>query len=681
MPYQNNNSRAVPRAIEDRNLRPAATPTDKLLRYSPQYGQTGGYVNTAKALSDIGRGLMDIDTLLRIQSQDNALRAVWETEQAGGNKKDWKDVSKQVKGFAKFNPYNDDAYRKLQSEDIYRAAYLELITTPDLDKLGEDKFYQLVGDTSKKMIEAFKETGLSPRDYGNTLVQWDENMKALEQNWVIRHKDYTYKQLQIKQASDLSFQAGDTLYTSQGLDKSLVLQDTINLKLQELSDLGMSEETQLNVVLAGMQGFLSKNADSITGAEFKAAVKNIMIEGKRADEIIPNFDAQVDKAYRDAVTAIYEDKRLAFQDHNLDLQISAQEASKELYNWVQQNPNANNAQTLQQAQELINKYDLEENGFDFIGQVAKDKSTLEEFQNVQSDNSLLQELGAKAALGELTGEEVSAAVRNGQLNWKDALTFTDRINREAKAELTGAKQTYNEFHSKLGKTGIYGQQLGANSADIKKINDQANQLIIDLNNGTKTPEEVRLGLQQLERITQAKARMKQNRAVNDSFLLNANYIRSQTAPMYKADTAINAFKRLGLERGKVGQKIQPQITSAPNDNRVVRGKSAPHKGYDLAATNDTRVHSVNMKGTCIYAGYEPNGFGNYVVIKYDNGTYMRAGHFSTSTKHLQGKTIPAGMYLGNAGSTGFSTGTHLHVDFWDRNRQLIGVERFQSLMR
>ena len=101
---------------------------------------------------------------------------------------------------------------------------------------------------------------------------------------------------------------------------------------------------------------------------------------------------------------------------------------------------------------------------------------------------------------------------------------------------------------------------------------------------------------------------------------------------------------------------------------------------DLAATDEIRIHSAGMKGTCIYAGFLPD-FGNYAVIKYDNGTYMRVGHLSTSTRHLQGKVIPAGMYLGNAGSTGFSTGTHLHVDFWNKNRQLINVESFQRQMR
>ena len=83
-----------------------------------------------------------------------------------------------------------------------------------------------------------------------------------------------------------------------------------------------------------------------------------------------------------------------------------------------------------------------------------------------------------------------------------------------------------------------------------------------------------------------------------------------------------------------------------------------------------------MDGTVIFAGFTPD-FGNYAVIKYSNGSYMRVGHLSTSTSHLQGKRLSAGAYIGMAGSTGYSTGTHLHVDFWDKNRQIISAERFQ----
>lgn len=676
MVYQNNNNRVTPNATEDRNLKPAATAQNKLVQYQPDLSKVNTYKGNAQALASIGQGLMDIDTMWRIQAQENAVKAIWETEAKGGNKSEWASVSRNIKGAAKFNPYNDDAYRKLQAQDLYRKAALELTSTPDLDKYDLPVYQQLVTDKTKQMVEAFKQTGLSPKDYGDVLVEWHDNMKALETVYVTKHAEYQYKQLAVKQSSDLSLKAGVNLMENPNMDKGIVLKETINVKLAELNDLGMPADTQMSIVYAGMKGFLAKNADMITGAEFKAAVSDLEINGQPVREIVENYDYQVQQLYKEAQRAIYDDKHIEYQNHQLDLKIAEQDAMKDMYEWSKQNPNAGFPEILAKTQELVSQYRLEEEGFSFIKQMANDKKTLMDMNEIQSDPSVLQEFGAKAALGTLSGDEVNQAIIDGRLNWKEGLQFSDRINREIKADMTAAKTSFTDLHSKLSKSGIYGQALGADSKAIKDINAQANQLIIDLNNGKKTPDEVKAGMQQLERIAQAKVQMKNFKATNDSFLLNANYIKTQAAPAYNAQRAVNAFKQLGLERGKLGQKINPQVTSAPNDNRKINGKAAPHKGYDLAATKETKIHSAPMDGTVVYAGFLPD-FGNYAVIKYTNGSYMRVGHLATSTTHLQGKRISAGSYIGTAGSTGYSTGIHLHVDFWDKNRQIISAERFQ----
>ena len=679
MTYQNNNNRVNPNAVEDRNLKPTATVNDKLIRYQVNTTGANKLANTANALAALGKGVMEVDNLLRYEAQENTIKAIWETEQLGGNKKEWKEVSKNVNGLAKFNPYNDDAYRKLQANDIYRAAALEISTYPELEKLDPEKYNQLVSDTNKKMLNGFKETGLSPKDYGDAVVQWNNQISTLQDNYVTKHAEYKYKQLATKQASDLSFQAGVALAENTGLDKTVVLQDVINSKIQEMNELGMPEDTQGAIILSGMKGFLAKNADSITSAEFKMAISNLEINGKKASELIPDFDYSVNQLYKEAQRAIYEDKHIQYQNHQLDLKIAEQSAMKDLYDWTQQNPNASYDETYQQARDLISKYGLEEIGFSFINEMARDKSTITELQSVQSDPATLQELGAKAALGTLTGEDINQAVLDRKLNWKDALSFTDRINREAKADMVAVKKQATTLSSQFKKSGIYNESV-LGKTDSQELNNQTNQVILDLQNGKITPEIAQKKLSDIERIAAAKKRIKNFKVTNDFFLLNANYIKSQAAPAYNSDRAIQAFKQLALERGRVGQKIQPQVTSAPNDNRRINGKASPHKGYDLSATTDTRIHSAPMDGVCIFAGYTKD-FGNYAVIKYSNGSYMRVGHLSTSTYHLQNKKIAAGQYIGNAGSTGFSTGTHLHVDFWDKNRQLIGVERFQRGIR
>lgn len=676
MAYQNNNNRLVPEAKEDRNLKPAATPQNKLITYNPAYGQESAtmWKNNAAALASIGKGMVDMDNLWRREAEENALKAAWETEMQGGNKMEWREVSKNIKGAAKFNPYNDDAYRKIQSMDNVRAAYSRLVTTPDLDKMDFTKFQQLRTDTTQQLMQAMKEGKLSPADYGDALVQWNSLMAKAEENYINKNADYRFKRDQTKIASDTSFELSTVLLDNPDTDKSIAFKSVLDNKIQLMSELGWSPETQIGVLFASAKGFLSKNADLITGAEFKAAVSGLEIGGHKASEIIPNFETEAHNIYKEAQKAIYEDKQFAYNNHQLDLKIATQDAMKDMYKWIKENPNASPPDILAKTQEIISQYGLEEEGFTFMNEMARDKKTLNEFNEIESDPSVLQELGAKAALGTLTGEDVNEAIINKQLNWKEALSFVDRLNREAKAEVQSVKNAYTSLNSKCAKNGIYGTAL-AKSDTLKQIQTEANATINALNRGEITPDVANKRIQDLERIAQVKSNMKTQKATNDSFLLNANYIKSQKAPRYNATTAVSAFNQLGLERGKIGQKVKTQVTSAPNDGRVIKGKASPHKGYDLAATNETKIHSPQMKGTCIFAGYD-KGFGNYAVIKYENGTYMRIGHLSTSTAHLQGRTILGGMYLGRAGSTGFSTGTHLHVDFWNKNREIISVEQF-----
>ena len=680
MAYQNNNNRIVPNAVEDRNLKPAATPTDKMIKYNPNMGTENAVMwkNTGTALASIGKGLVDMDNIWLQQAAENAIRAQALTEAEGGNKKDWAEVSKRVKGAAIFNPYNDDAYRSIQAKDIATAAYLDFATTPDIEKLDPEKYAQLQQTTSQKMIEAYKQSGLSPKDYGHALVNYKANTDKLYEAYTQKHAVYIDQRLATKMASDLSFNSGLNVYNSE--DKVTALKVQIQESINQMTELGKSTDWQTSVIYAGMKGFLAKNGDAISLAEFQAATSDLEINGEKLSEVIPDYEYKLKQLHKDAQQAIYNDKEFAYQSHQLDLKIAAQGAMKDMYEWTTQNPNASYQSILAKSQAVISQYGLEEEGFSFLNEMSRDQKTFMEFQEVKTNPDVAQTLASKMFLGTLTEDDINEAVLNREINYKDGFSLYDRLNREAKAQTTAVTQNFNELDRKLKKNGYYGQNLGVNSEDTKEIQRQANTLINDFKEGKASAEEVNVGLQNLNRIAAAKIQLKNVKATNDSFLLNKNYIRSQKAPSYNAKTAIDAFNKLAIERGKLGQKINADITSAPNDNRVINGKASPHKGYDLAATNKTHVHNINMRGVCVAAGYD-SGFGNYVVIKYDNGTYMRLGHLSTSTTYLQKRIIPAGMVLGYAGSTGFSTGVHVHADFWNKDRQLISVEQFARGIR
>lgn len=87
------------------------------------------------------------------------------------------------------------------------------------------------------------------------------------------------------------------------------------------------------------------------------------------------------------------------------------------------------------------------------------------------------------------------------------------------------------------------------------------------------------------------------------------------------------------------------------------GARTYHGGIDMAANTGTAVYAA-LEGTVIEAGYN-NTYGNYVVIRHHSGYQTLYGHLNTiNTK--RGRYVYTNTKIGTVGSTGMSTGPHLH---------------------
>jgi murein DD-endopeptidase MepM/ murein hydrolase activator NlpD len=84
-----------------------------------------------------------------------------------------------------------------------------------------------------------------------------------------------------------------------------------------------------------------------------------------------------------------------------------------------------------------------------------------------------------------------------------------------------------------------------------------------------------------------------------------------------------------------------------------------HEGQDIEAEMGTPVVAA-ASGTVIIAGCQ-NGYGNVVYIDHGNGLSTRYGHLSQIDVSI-GQRIARGEVLGRVGSTGRSTGPHLHYE-------------------
>lgn len=87
-----------------------------------------------------------------------------------------------------------------------------------------------------------------------------------------------------------------------------------------------------------------------------------------------------------------------------------------------------------------------------------------------------------------------------------------------------------------------------------------------------------------------------------------------------------------------------------------------HRGVDYAAPSGTPVHSV-ADGTVTTRAYQRGGAGNYVRIKHAQGYQTTYMHLSSFAKGVGvGTRVSQGQVIGYVGSTGASTGPHLHYE-------------------
>lgn len=106
----------------------------------------------------------------------------------------------------------------------------------------------------------------------------------------------------------------------------------------------------------------------------------------------------------------------------------------------------------------------------------------------------------------------------------------------------------------------------------------------------------------------------------------------------------------GTITSKVGMRVDP-----------VDGSWRHHNGVDIAIPTGTPVKPV-APGVVVYSGAR-SGYGNTVVVEHDNGILTLYAH-NSRIMVAQGQAVTPDSILALSGSTGRSTGPHLHFEAW-----------------
>ena len=94
-------------------------------------------------------------------------------------------------------------------------------------------------------------------------------------------------------------------------------------------------------------------------------------------------------------------------------------------------------------------------------------------------------------------------------------------------------------------------------------------------------------------------------------------------------------------------------------NHPITGKYSNHGGTDVRAGYGTKIKAA--RGGVVMTSEYHWSYGNYVVVVHDNGTSTLYAHMSKRAVK-EGQTVTQGQVLGYVGSTGSSTGNHLHYE-------------------
>jgi murein DD-endopeptidase MepM/ murein hydrolase activator NlpD len=110
------------------------------------------------------------------------------------------------------------------------------------------------------------------------------------------------------------------------------------------------------------------------------------------------------------------------------------------------------------------------------------------------------------------------------------------------------------------------------------------------------------------------------------------------------------------------------INSAFGMRRLAGQHARRHEGVDIAAPTGTGVR-VAAEGRILRTGYDAGGYGRFIEVRHPNGMSTLYGHLSRIDV-ASGDAVVSGQRIGLVGSTGRSTGPHLHFEVRRGDRQV-----------
>ncbi|MFF2789156.1 LysM peptidoglycan-binding domain-containing M23 family metallopeptidase [Streptomyces sp. NPDC058049] len=138
-------------------------------------------------------------------------------------------------------------------------------------------------------------------------------------------------------------------------------------------------------------------------------------------------------------------------------------------------------------------------------------------------------------------------------------------------------------------------------------------------------------------------------------------VREQAAPAQREAAAESPAEAPAVAPQSAAGFVAPVSGGISTQYKVAGSmwSSGYHTGVDFIASSGTTVKAVGA-GTVVSAGWS-GSYGNEIVIRHADGKYSQYAHLSQLSVS-SGQSVTAGQAIGLSGSTGNSTGPHLHFE-------------------
>ena len=245
-------------------------------------------------------------------------------------------------------------------------------------------------------------------------------------------------------------------------------------------------------------------------------------------------------------------------------------------------------------------------------------------------------------------------IERGSLTYLEILlkseSFSDLLTR-----LSIVKQIAKYDNNKLKELKKIEEQIAA----VKKELEDEKGVLVDLKS------------QNDSQMASLKTKQSESQKLINSITSDINQYKAALAAQEKAEAAAREeIRRLtattSQSRAFVGGTFAwPSVSSyitSPYGTRVhpVTKTVKTHTGIDIGASHGTNIYAA-ASGTVLVSGWNSGGYGNYVVIDHGGGVTTLYAHCSALLVS-SGQSVTKGQVIAKIGSTGMSTGPHLHFE-------------------